>query len=88
MKENDRAQLYRIAKKYYIEGKLQSEIALEEGVSRSMISKLLAKAKEKGIARIEVVMPRDESVDLLEKMCEEKLGLDRVFVIQAPDSFD
>ena len=88
MRENDRAQLYRVAKKYYIEGKLQNEIAVEEGVSRSMISKLLTKAKERGIARIEVVMPRDESVDLLEEMCEEKLGLEKVYIVEAPDSFD
>ena len=88
MKEQHNAQLYRIAKKYYIEGKLQNEIAREEGISRSMVSKLLTRAKEAGIARVEVVMPRSGSISSMEHECREKLGLDEVHIVETADSYE
>lgn len=83
----DYAQLYRIAKRYYIDGKLQSEIAREEGVSRSFISKLLTQARECGIARVELYMPENHDRKELERRLKEKLHLDEVFVTEAPEGF-
>ncbi|OXS73442.1 sugar-binding transcriptional regulator [Domibacillus enclensis] len=48
----DRRALVKMAHMYYEEGATQSQIAQEMGVSRSLISKYLAKAKEQGIVEI------------------------------------
>ena len=53
----DYAQLYRIAKRYYIDNFSQAKIAVEESISRPHVSRLLAKARELGIVRISVQMP-------------------------------
>ena len=86
MKEQDNVLLYRIAKKYYIEGKLQNEIAKEEGISRSMVSKLLTRAREAGIARVEVSMPKARSIGAMERECREMLGVREVHIVESRES--
>lgn len=80
--------LFRIAKRYYIDGKLQIEIAREEGISRSLVSKLLTKARESGIVNIEIAMPESASAKALENMLEERLGVVNPIVLPSTQSDD
>jgi len=77
----DRRILVKIAQMYYEEGATQSHIANEIGVSRSLISKYLAKAKELGI--VEVII-HDETIHpyrQLEGKIERLYGLREVMCI-------
>jgi DNA-binding transcriptional regulator LsrR (DeoR family) len=44
-----------VAEMYYLEGRDQSDIALEVGVTRSMVSRMLTEARRLGIVEIKVV---------------------------------
>ncbi|MCM3728179.1 sugar-binding transcriptional regulator [Neobacillus cucumis] len=81
MSFEDRRILVKIAQMYYEEGATQSHIANEIGVSRSLISKYLAKAKELGI--VEVII-HDETIHpyrQLEGKIERLYGLREVMCI-------
>src|SRR5215468_3562567 len=49
----------RAATLYYLDGLTQAEIASRLGVSRPTAGRLIARAKAKGLVRIEVVVPPD-----------------------------
>ena len=49
----------RAATLYYLDGLTQAEIAGRLGVSRPTAGRLVARAKAKGLVRIEVVVPPD-----------------------------
>lgn len=77
----DRRLLVKIAHMYYEEGATQSQIADEIGVSRSLISKYLAKAKDLGI--VEIII-HDETIHpfrQLEGKIERLYGLREVVCI-------
>ncbi|MBT2696596.1 sugar-binding transcriptional regulator [Bacillus sp. ISL-40] len=81
MSFEDRRILVKIAEMYYEEGATQSQIADEIGVSRSLISKYLAKAKELGI--VEIII-HDETIHpyrQLEGKLERLYGLREVMCI-------
>ncbi|WP_251026894.1 hypothetical protein [Bacillus sp. ISL-46] len=81
MSFEDRRILVRVAQMYYEEGATQSRIADEISVSRSLISKYLAKAKELGI--VEVII-HDETIHpyrRLEGKIERLYGLREVLCI-------
>ncbi|MCM3728190.1 sugar-binding transcriptional regulator [Neobacillus cucumis] len=81
MSFEDRRILVKIAEMYYEEGATQSQIADEIGVSRSLISKYLAKAKELGI--VEIII-HDETIHpyrQLEGKIERLYGLREVMCI-------
>ncbi len=46
-----------IAEKYFLDGLTQAEIAKQVGVTRSMISRMLTEARQKGIVRIQICWP-------------------------------
>lgn len=66
----------RAATLYYLDGLTQAEIALRLGVSRPTAGRLVARAKAKGLVRIEVVVPPDMRDDL---HAEEERELERRF---------
>jgi deoxyribonucleoside regulator len=68
-----------VAEKYYMEGKDQSEIASEVGVTRSMISRMLSEARNRGIVEIHIIRPVN-SDHQLEDAIREKFGIESVFV--------
>lgn len=74
--------LYRVAYDYYVNKKLQREIAKELNVSRVQVSKYLSKAEEVGIVRIEVVRPQVDSTSLqdLRKRFKESFALQDVLI--------
>ena len=53
------------ARRYYLEDQKQSDIAREMGISRPMVSRLLAEARELGVVEITVHDPGEESSGLL-----------------------
>ncbi|MGH3089974.1 MAG: sugar-binding transcriptional regulator [Rubrobacteraceae bacterium] len=64
---------------YYIEELTQGEVARELGVSRSTIVRLLRRAKEDGLVRITLDVPRD--VFGMERELERLYGLRRVRLV-------
>jgi len=62
---NDRASLLAdVAEMYYLEEKGQAEIARAVGVTRSMVSRMLKEAREKGIVEVRVNRPLRSEYDL------------------------
>lgn len=73
----------RAATLYYLDGLTQAEIAERLGVSRPTAGRLLARAKARGLVRIEVVVPPDMRDDLHaeeERALEERYGLTEAVV--------
>ncbi len=61
--------LAQVARRYYLDNRKQSEIASELGVSRPLISRMLAEARDLGIVEITVHEPGSEESRLLERLC-------------------
>ncbi len=73
----------RAATLYYLDGLTQAEIASRLGVSRPTAGRLIARAKAKGLVRIEVVVPPDMRDDLHadeERELEQRFGLTEAVV--------
>jgi len=83
--KQDKRILVKIAQMYYEEGATQSEIAEKIGISRSLVSKLLTKARDEGI--VEIIIHDDHIhqfrnlerkierlYDLREVVCVESVG--------------
>ncbi len=64
---------------YYVEELTQGEVARELGVSRSTVVRLLRRAKENGLVRITLDVPRD--VFEMERELERLYGLKRVRLV-------
>src|SRR5215203_2976757 len=68
----------RAATLYYLDGLTQAEIASRLGVSRPTAGRLVARAKARGLVRIDVVIPPDMRDDLHadeERELERRFGL-------------
>jgi deoxyribonucleoside regulator len=72
--------LANVAEKYYIEGKDQSTIALEVGVTRSMVSRMLTEARNLGIVEIRINRPIHSDREL-EEAIYDKFRIKSVFVV-------
>lgn len=72
-------QIIRVAKKYYELHMGQLEIAQEEGISKSTVSRLLQKAIDLGYVKVTVEYPL-ESVAEIENQLKDIFGLKDVFV--------
>lgn len=70
-----------IATLYYKEKMSQNEIAKKLGISRPWVSKLLTRAEESGIVKIEVMVPFTENT-ALEEALMEKYSMKHVGVIK------
>ena len=73
----------RAATLYYLDGLTQAEIAGRLGVSRPTAGRLIARAKAKGLVRIDVVVPPDLRDDLHadeERELEQRFGLTEAVV--------
>lgn len=64
---------------YYVEELTQGEVAWELGVSRSTVVRLLRRAKETGLVRITLDVPRD--VFEMEREVERLYGLEKVRLV-------
>ncbi|TFV61145.1 MarR family transcriptional regulator [Mycobacterium sp. PS03-16] len=73
----------RAATLYYLDGLTQAEIASRLGVSRPTAGRLVARAKARGLVRIDIVVPPDLRDDLHadeERELETRFGLTEVVV--------
>ena len=70
----ERNTLVAVARLYYEDNLTQAEIAQKIGVSRPMVSKMLAKARQVGIVHIEIRATEEGNADLL-RLLQEKYGL-------------
>jgi deoxyribonucleoside regulator len=74
----------RAATLYYLDGLTQAEVAVRLGVSRPTAGRLVARAKAKGLVRIEVVVPDDQRDNLHadeENALERRFGLTEALVV-------
>nr|WP_243414467.1 sugar-binding domain-containing protein [Oscillibacter valericigenes] len=60
--------LAHVARRYYLEDQKQSDIARELGISRPMVSRLLAEARELGVVEIRIHDPECREDSLLERL--------------------
>lgn len=72
--------LIQVAEKYYIEQLTQAQIAELYNISRSTISRLLSRARDEGIVRIQIVRPQIRQTRLERRLCEQ-FGLKDAIVI-------
>jgi deoxyribonucleoside regulator len=74
----------RAATLYYLDGLTQAEVAARLGVSRPTAGRLVARAKAKGLVRVEVAVPDDQRDTLHadeENALEHKFGLTEAVVV-------
>jgi deoxyribonucleoside regulator len=74
----------RIAELYYDEDKTQDEIGALLGVTRWKVGRLLTRARERGIVRIEIVHPRARRLGV-ERELRERFGLKDAVVVPLAD---
>ncbi|MDC3424566.1 sugar-binding transcriptional regulator [Aquibacillus sp. 3ASR75-11] len=84
----DKRLLVKVAYMYYEKGETQSEIAKTIGVSRSLISKYLTKAKELGIVEIIIHDSVTHPLMPLESQVEQKYNLREVMCVPTIESDD
>ncbi|MFZ3071128.1 MAG: sugar-binding domain-containing protein [Anaerolineaceae bacterium] len=86
MKNNpDYTMLYRIAKSYYLDNMSQQQISRRENISRPHVSRLLAKARECGIATVSVEIPQELRMTSLQEELKKGLGLEDVLLVYVPE---
>ncbi len=78
---SDRVLAARVARRFYRLGQPKYQIALELGISRFKVARLLTLAREWGIVRITIVEPGSIDTDLSEQLCE-RFGLRRALVVE------
>lgn len=88
MASADLWQLYRIADSYYRRGRTQEEISRKENISRSQVSRLLDKARDLGIVRIEVNLPEDLEAEPLKGFLKQHLKLEKLILVPAEKDWD
>jgi len=76
----DRAVLVEIARLYYMKGESQADIAGRFQISRSLVSKLLKRAREEQLVHIEIETVKEEEPLMLESELLSRFGLKRVMV--------
>ncbi|MBB6451111.1 DNA-binding transcriptional regulator LsrR (DeoR family) [Geomicrobium halophilum] len=80
MNWNEERNLIMVSKMYYEEALTQNEISKQLGIYRTTITRMLQKAREEGIVRIEVVESNRVKVDL-ERRLKEKFGSIQEFIV-------
>ena len=80
----ERNDLVTVARLYYEDGLTQAEIAEKICVSRPMVSKMLAKARQVGIVHIEIRAMEEGNMDLL-RLLQEKYGLSGGLVLRSQE---
>ncbi|MCS7062016.1 MAG: sugar-binding transcriptional regulator [Anaerolineae bacterium] len=74
--------LVQVAEKYYMDQLTQAQIAEMYNISRSTVSRLLSRARDEGIVRIQIVRPRTRHAALENRLCKQ-FGLTEAIVITA-----
>lgn len=72
-----------VGRRHYLHGESKNQIAAVLGISRFRVARLLARAREEGIVRIEVGLPGEQDVSLRLEL-EQRFGLRHVVVLDVP----
>lgn len=83
MADNNAQLLHDMAKLYYMDDMTQAKIAERFGLSRPTVSRLLAEAREKGIVKIIIANPTNDTRSI-ENEILETFGLKAVKVVSVP----
>ena len=76
--------IYTVARLYYQDNLNQAEISNRLELSKSTVSRLLTKAREDGIVRIQIRTPHDTSLRKLSYKIQETFGIPDVMVVDSP----
>ncbi|CAM4110878.1 DNA-binding transcriptional regulator [Streptococcus penaeicida] len=87
MKEEKKRLLAKIAYMHYVEGKSQTTISKELDIYRTTVCRMLAKAKDEGIVKVEI-KGYDSSLFALESYIQEKYGLKKVIILPYQANLD
>lgn len=74
----------RVAELYYNEDKTQDEIGALLGITRWKVGRLLTRARDRGIVRIEIIHPRARRLGV-ERELKERFGLKDAVVVPESD---
>jgi deoxyribonucleoside regulator len=83
----DEMLMVRASELYYEDGKTQDEIGALLHTTRWKVGRLLARARERGIVRIQIVHPRARRLDLERALCE-RFGLRDAIVVPTSEDAD
>ncbi|MGY1692623.1 sugar-binding transcriptional regulator [Geodermatophilus sp. SYSU D01105] len=84
MGPDELAEIVTVARRHYLDGVSRVDIARERGLSRFKVGRLLQRALETGIVRIEIHSPIDLDLDLSRRVADRH-GLRRALVVVTPD---
>lgn len=76
--------IHTVARLYYQDNLSQTEIANRLQLSKSKVSRLLAKAREDGIVRIQIKSPYDTNIQKLSYLIQEKFGIPDIMIVDSP----
>ena len=82
MSKSDERFLMKVVDMYYKEEMSQEKIAKKLDVSRTTVSRALAKAKKEGIVKVIINFPRENSIEM-EKKLEQKYNLKEVIAVKS-----
>ncbi|QYH36503.1 sugar-binding transcriptional regulator [Salinibacterium sp. M195] len=83
MDESTELLAVRVAELYYEENKTQDEVGALLGITRWKVGRLLTRAREVGIVRIEIIHPRARRLDV-ERQLRDRFGLKDAVVVPLP----
>jgi deoxyribonucleoside regulator len=83
--QKDRNYLIDIARKYYLDGFSQQEIARQLNISRPSVSNLLKRCRDEKIVEIRIQESDASLVSALSERLKQKFGIDSVIVIPSGD---
>jgi len=84
--KKDRDFLIEVARKYYLDGKSQAEIAGEYEISRPTVANILKSCRELGIVEIRIESSSSSLVSALSRQIQAELELDQVVVVPSEGS--
>jgi DNA-binding transcriptional regulator LsrR (DeoR family) len=87
LKPGESVQAVTIARRYYFENLSKKEIGDEFGISRFKVSRVLDRARETGLVRIEIGLPAAIDAELSDRL-RRAFGLHYAIVITAPNEPD
>jgi deoxyribonucleoside regulator len=79
--------LVEVARRFYLVGETQVEIARDLGLDPSTVSRYLKRARDEGVVRVEIRAPLRRNVDLGRQLAD-RFGLSRVIVAATDDEGD
>lgn len=82
---DDQRMMLKVCDLYYNSNLTQQQISEKFGISRPTISRIIDKAKQNGIVKIEIINPFSNEYNKIEKTIEEVFGLKEVVIV---DDYD